>query len=253
VPIGFVLFVMLATLGITGVFIYAVARGRNWARITFLIFAIIGIPLAVKPLQDSLAASPFSGILGILQSLLQIVGLVLLFLKPSSDWFNRMKREAGVSATGSSTTRGDVTQVAPAGFWRRVAAVLVDAVVLLPITYGFMFGAMAGFAGTTGGRINPMSSEVFQNVIGGCILLFWWLYSAFLETSRAQGTLGKMLIGIKVTDVQGNKISFGRASGRFFAKFLSVAIIYIGFLMAGWTSRKQALHDMVSGCLVMKK
>ena len=252
-PIGFVVFIMLATLGITGLFIYAIAKGRNWARITFLVLAIIGTPLAVKPLLESLAASPFSGVLGILQSLLQIVGLVLLFLKPSSHWFKKMKGKAGPSATRSATTPGDVSQASPAGVWRSVLALFVDGVVLMPITYGFMFGAMAGFAGTTGGRIDPMSSDLFQGVIGGCILLFWWLYSAILEASRAQGTLGKMLLGIKVTDLQGHKISFGKASGRFFAKFLSVAIMYIGFLMAGWTSRKQALHDMVSGCLVMKK
>jgi uncharacterized RDD family membrane protein YckC len=157
------------------------------------------------------------------------------------------------------TQNNTILDVQLAGFWRRVMAFLVDGLVLIPITFGaviysLMFVAMmAGFAGTTGGRLQTMESEVFQNILGFCAMVFWWLYFAMLETSKTQGTLGKMLIGIRVTDLQGNTISFGRASGRFFAKFLSAAIIYIGFLMAGWTSRKQALHDMVSGCLVLKK
>ena len=67
-PIGFVLFIMLATLCITGFFFYAIGKGRNWARITLLIFAIIGIPFSVKPLLESFAANPFSGLLGVLQS-----------------------------------------------------------------------------------------------------------------------------------------------------------------------------------------
>ena len=80
-----------------------------------------------------------------------------------------------------------------------------------------------------------------------------WLYYAFLESSSWQGTLGKKALGLEVTDLQGRRISFARASGRFFGKFISVMILLIGFIMAGFTARKQALHDILAGCLVIRK
>jgi uncharacterized RDD family membrane protein YckC len=80
-----------------------------------------------------------------------------------------------------------------------------------------------------------------------------WLYYVFFESSKYQGTPGKIMLNIKVTDMEGEKIGFGRASGRFFGKIISVMIFYIGFIMAGFTSRKQALHDMMAGCLVVKE
>ena len=89
-------------------------------------------------------------------------------------------------------------------------------------------------------------------VLGGlAIFVVSWLYFALMEASARGATLGKMALGIKVTDLNGGRISFGRASGRFFGKILSGAIFYIGYFMAGFTARKQALHDMLAGCLVI--
>jgi len=65
-----------------------------------------------------------------------------------------------------------------------------------------------------------------------------------------QATLGKRVLGLRVTDVNGARIFFGRASTRFFGKFLSTATLGFGFLMVLWTQNKQGLHDLVSGCLV---
>jgi len=79
------------------------------------------------------------------------------------------------------------------------------------------------------------------------------LYYALMESSAKQATLGKMAISIKVTDMAGNRISFGRATGRYFGKYVSALIMYIGFLMAGFTQQKQALHDIMAGCLVVNK
>ena len=84
-------------------------------------------------------------------------------------------------------------------------------------------------------------------------LMLSWIYYASLESSAWQATLGKKILGLKVTDLAGNRISFGRASGRFFGKILSGMIIGIGFLMAGFTERKQALHDILAGCLVLRQ
>ena len=62
-----------------------------------------------------------------------------------------------------------------------------------------------------------------------------------------------MALGLQVTDLEGRRISFGRASGRFFGKIISAMILYIGFMMAGFTEKKQALHDMIAGTLVIRK
>ena len=80
-----------------------------------------------------------------------------------------------------------------------------------------------------------------------------WLYFALMESSTWQGTLGKKALGLEVTDLEGRRISFGRATGRFFAKIISALILWIGFIMAGFTEKKQALHDMIAGTLVIRK
>ena len=80
-----------------------------------------------------------------------------------------------------------------------------------------------------------------------------WLYSALMESSANQGTLGKMALGLRVTDLEGRRISFGKATGRYFAKFLSGMTLSIGYIMAAFTAKKQALHDFVAGTLVLSK
>ncbi len=80
-----------------------------------------------------------------------------------------------------------------------------------------------------------------------------WVYFAVLESSPWRATLGKKALGLSVVDLSGNRISFARASGRFFAKILSSMTFLIGFVMAGFTAKKQALHDMLAGCLVTRK
>ena len=81
-----------------------------------------------------------------------------------------------------------------------------------------------------------------------------WLYYASMESSTHQATLGKMALGLYVTDLNRQRLSFGRASGRFFAKLVSGLIPFaIGYIMAGFTARKQALHDMIASCLVLRK
>jgi uncharacterized RDD family membrane protein YckC len=83
--------------------------------------------------------------------------------------------------------------------------------------------------------------------------ILFWIYSVVCETSRLQATVGKWLLGMKVTDEQGQKIGFGRASLRFWAKILSAATLWWGFFMIAWTERKQGLHDKIAGTLVIKR
>lgn len=147
-----------------------------------------------------------------------------------------------------------------AGFWRRVVAYLIDSVIIgIPI--GFLFGIISGIAGATGstagtGQIGTTGAIALG---GGAIviellgLVGAWLYFALLESSSYQATIGKMAMSIVVTDLGGGRLTFGRATGRYFGKFLSAVICYIGFIMAGFTERKQALHDMIAGTLVTRK
>ena len=79
-----------------------------------------------------------------------------------------------------------------------------------------------------------------------------WIYEAAMESSSRQATVGKMALGLKVTDLKGRRVSFARATGRHFAKFISGMILLIGYIMAGFTERKQALHDMIAGTLVIR-
>ena len=85
------------------------------------------------------------------------------------------------------------------------------------------------------------------------VLVLSWLYYALLESSSWQGTLGKKALGLEVTDLAGSRISFGRATGRYFARWISVMTVGIGYIMAGFTEKKQALHDIIAGTLVIRK
>ena len=80
-----------------------------------------------------------------------------------------------------------------------------------------------------------------------------WLYYALFESSKYGGTLGKMAVGIKVTDIEGRRVSFARATGRYFARIVTNMTLLIGYIMAGFTEKKQALHDILANCLVVKK
>ena len=74
-----------------------------------------------------------------------------------------------------------------------------------------------------------------------------------MESGPKQATFGKRVLGLRVTNMAGERISFGHASGRFFSKIITGLVPFaIGFIMAGFTERKQALHDMIAGTLVVK-
>ena len=79
-----------------------------------------------------------------------------------------------------------------------------------------------------------------------------WLYFALLESSRRQANLGKRMMGVAVTDLDGERLSFRRASARHFAKFISIATFFLGFVLAAFTARKQALHDLLVRSLVVR-
>ncbi|MCD6202665.1 MAG: RDD family protein [Bacteroidales bacterium] len=151
-----------------------------------------------------------------------------------------------------------------AGFWLRFVAYLIDYFILqfagfilsLPFIGGIILSAIKL-------ENNPLNEGLtFLGVAGifGFVLLIvlinlllGWLYFAFMQSSRAQATLGKMALNLIVTDLEGNRITFGRATARYFSKIISNMTLYIGYVLAGLTEKKQALHDMIAGTLVMKK
>lgn len=147
-----------------------------------------------------------------------------------------------------------------AGFWLRFVALIIDGIVLgfvgFIVTLPFM--ASAGLSGLMRGHppMNPEEWAPFVSAFGWVALIRFilnWLYYALLESSAWQATLGKKALGLEVTDLQGRRISFAKASGRFFGKIISTLILFIGFIMAGFTEKKQALHDILAGCLVIRR
>jgi uncharacterized RDD family membrane protein YckC len=141
-----------------------------------------------------------------------------------------------------------------ASFWLRFAAALIDGLLILAVfcPIGFALGAMGAATGRNGGEAEQVAFAGFQVVFQLFSIVIGWLYSALLESSSWQGTVGKKLLGIRVTDTEGHRIGFGRASGRHFSKLLSQLICFIGFIMAAFTERRQALHDLIAGTIVLE-
>ncbi|PEQ14704.1 transporter [Novosphingobium sp. PC22D] len=140
------------------------------------------------------------------------------------------------------------------GFWLRFVAYVIDSIILnvamsaLGSVLGLGMMMPMGFGTEWGGYVMGASLIGYVSVS----FIGTWLYFALLECSSLQGTLGKKALGMVVTDLDGNRIGFGRATGRYFAKILSALILLIGYFMIGWTRRKQGLHDMLAGTLVYK-
>ena len=137
-----------------------------------------------------------------------------------------------------------------AGFWRRAVAAIIDLFLL-----GFLQAIImvAVIAGMTFGESSEQTAVILTVALNLAIFVAMWLYFALMESSKLQATLGKLVIGVVVSDLDGNRISFGHASGRYFGKAVSTVILMIGYMMAGWTGRKQALHDIMAKCLVIRK
>jgi len=139
----------------------------------------------------------------------------------------KVSRRSSVNSTSSKSSNKKY-----GGFWIRFLATILD-------------GLIIGVA---------VSLLTFGNRYGGMLtLVLGWLYFALMESSNLQATLGKLAFGLKVTGIGGNQISFGRATGRYFAKYISIMILCIGFIMIAFTEKKQGLHDLIADTLVVWK
>lgn len=141
-----------------------------------------------------------------------------------------------------------------AGFWIRFFALIIDTIITIIITIvvvlplAFLLGMF--LAGTHSARELHSAGESFGNVVG---FVLPWLYYTISESSVWQATPGKKILGLKVTDEDGDRIGFAKANGRYWGKILSVIPLGVGYLMAAFTERKQGLHDKLAGTLVTKR
>lgn len=143
-----------------------------------------------------------------------------------------------------------------AGFLRRWAALFIDSIILSVVFYALsMFFGMAAVFGSA--SLDAGTGAAALNGIFAMMYLLYFLmagaYYSLLESSSNQATVGKMALGIKVTDRDGQRLSFVHALARWASASLSYLTFYIGFFFAGWTERKQALHDFVAGTLVVDR
>jgi uncharacterized RDD family membrane protein YckC len=160
--------------------------------------------------------------------------------------------------------------VAYAGFWLRFVAHILDGLIIgLPVVIVIMIIVLSsGFGAFLHNLPNPPSPPEPDEVasalgaaffvgIGLIVLVAFlgsWLYYALFESSSWQATPGKKVLNIFVTDMNGAPVSFGRATGRYFSKFVTQLIpLGIGYMLAGLTERKQALHDMIASTLVLRR
>jgi uncharacterized RDD family membrane protein YckC len=137
-----------------------------------------------------------------------------------------------------------------AGFWSRVGASILDSILLS--VGGAVIGTLVGFAWGALFGSEDASMTTLQCSVYAVSVIFAWLYAAGFESSARQATPGKMAVGIRVTDLKGQRLSFGKATARYICKFFSGLVFGIGYLMVAWDEKKQALHDKMAGTLVVR-
>lgn len=186
------------------------------------------------------------------------------FVPPSPETVSQPPIAPPIPAPAYPGYAAAAPAVAYAGFWLRFVAYLIDTVILC-IVYIVLFIVVifaSGVAAMLRNLPEHPTPDIFLRgafIVAILVLIaiataITWLYYAWMESSPSQGTLGKMAMGLIVTDMQYRPVSFARASGRFFARFITRLVpLWIGYIMAGFTAKKQALHDMIASCLVLRK
>ena len=176
-----------------------------------------------------------------------------------------------VATTGSALSQpmgrgeGVSAPIPYAGFWERFAAYAIDGLIL-SVPFGIAVLILISMLGGIGvilhrsPEVDPHNAAVlmapfFLIFLSGIFFFvaLQWLYFAGMESSERQATFGKSVMSLRVANYEGKRISFGHATGRFFAKIVSGMVpLAIGYIMAAFTAKKQALHDLIAGTLVLK-
>ncbi len=152
----------------------------------------------------------------------------------------------------------DLKRYAYAGFWRRFWAVSVDFLVILIVFV--MLIAPLGIVLGLGAIITWPITSALAGLSGMLVPLLdlkvqivAWLYFALMESSSWQATIGKRLFGVRVMTVDGKPVTFARATGRYFGKYLSTILWMLGYVLAAFTPKKQALHDLIAETVVVRE
>lgn len=141
-----------------------------------------------------------------------------------------------------------------AGFWMRVLAGFIDVllgqlfILIVAVISGGILGGVMGAASASMESIKEAATALGQFIS----VVISWLWFTVAESSAWQASVGKKMLGLKVTDEEGGRISFGRANRRYWSKILSALILMAGFLMVPFTEKRQGLHDKIAGTLVVK-
>ena len=136
---------------------------------------------------------------------------------------------------------------------------IINFIIITPILGAVGFGIASGndfdFESMSEGDYIATITALMGALVAGSIVLYVIrvLYGAFMESSNLQATVGKLAVGIKVTTTEGEKLTFVKALLRHIGKIISGLIIFIGYIMAAFTEKRQALHDFIAGSLVVKK
>jgi uncharacterized RDD family membrane protein YckC len=194
-------------------------------------------------------------------------------LQPNDQFCPKCGQAAAFASPAAYAAQPGVSAPGPvfahryAGFWLRVVAYLVDGLILgIPLggIILIVILAMGGFAAMHGSIPTAEPDQTALVAMMGALIGFYvlvlcfsvaasWLYFALMKTSPRQATLGKSLLSLRVTDKNGRRLSFGHATGRYFAKIItSLVPLGIGYILAGVTEKKQALHDFIAGTLVFR-
>jgi uncharacterized RDD family membrane protein YckC len=156
------------------------------------------------------------------------------------DGFHRGEYHNNRDPMTSDNTIPASTTPVYAGFWRRLAAFWLDCfIVFIPMYYSILFIAR-----------NEMETAAVW--LGPASVALWWAYKAGLEASPLQATFGEMRMGIRICDMQGQRISLGRASGRFVIWFMTAFLMGLPYIVAAFTPKRQAIHDLIASTLVIK-
>lgn len=167
---------------------------------------------------------------------------------------------AAPAFASASTTYAAAPTVSYAGFWVRFLAVIIDSLVVGVVTgpITLILQVAAGLGGGLAGDRSEIGAGQVAMFAGALALIATIsiaanaLYEALLTASKKQATVGKMVFRLRVTDLNGQRISVPRAFGRHFAKYVSSMTLLIGYLIQPFTARRQALHDIIAGTLVVR-
>lgn len=209
--------------------------------------------------QIVVAIDRFSGVLGDYSYLFfeafLVTAHVVLYL--GLAYFGRgVYRRLSIDSIRRKVSSGSLiksdNEIIYAGFWRRFAALFIDVIVLYTMWVLGILVIMFILESVNLSDFNKLNnaSDVFLFAI---FFLTSWLYEALMTSSSRQATFGKKALGIYITDMEGDKLTFSRASARFFVKIVVSILFGFGFFFQPFTKKRQTLHDKMSGTLVARR